>query len=45
MTESKTTQKPKKPAVKLVKMKRGEKTADVHPDMVEHYIAGGFEKV
>jgi len=30
------------PAAKLVRMVRGEVSADVHPDEVENYAAGGW---
>lgn len=47
MTEQKPkqTRKPRasKPKSDLVKMVRGEKQADVHPDMVESYKAGGWK--
>lgn len=49
--EVKRTRKPKeedapklKEESKLVKMYKGEMTADVHPSMVEDYATGGWVK-
>lgn len=36
--------KESKPSTHLVKMYRGEQTADVHPDMVADYATGGWVK-
>lgn len=42
--EQKQAQEPRKE--KTVQMKREDgKTADVHPDMVDHYRKGGYELV
>ena len=49
MTEQKPKQvrktKQAEPKSDLVKMVRGDKQADVHPEMVEHYKAGGWSEL
>lgn len=43
--EDKMTKKTLPKEDKLVKMVKGELKADVHPDMVSDYIAGGYKEV